>query len=132
MMGHSYSCDRCDFEFCSGWSHHAGGLFVVCPSCAAQFTLGDGQSEWGPREGETLRLMALGPDGEEPTEIRAVIHILPRENDEEWDLVVRLNFGNVPCPQCDTDEKLIQEFDAGQSCPQCHEGKIERTGSCIY
>ncbi|MDB5342729.1 MAG: hypothetical protein JWP89_1106 [Schlesneria sp.] len=34
MMGHSYECTDCDFEFCSGWSHHAGGQLRVRPARA--------------------------------------------------------------------------------------------------
>jgi hypothetical protein len=132
MMGHSYKCDRCDFEFCSGWSHHAAGQFLVCPACASQYILGNGQSEWGPREGETLRLLKLGRENDEPTETSTAIHILPMDNDEEWDGVVRLDVGNLCCPQCNEHEQLIQEFDEGQCCPACRKGKIECQGSCIY
>ena len=132
MMGHNYKCDQCDFEFCSGWSHHAGGQFLVCPSCAAQYILGDGQSEWGPRDGETLRLLELGLEIDEPTEVTTAIHVLPMASDEDWDGVVRLEVGNLFCPKCDEHEKLIQEFDEDQSCPACHKGKVERRGSCIY
>lgn len=132
MMGHSYKCDSCDFEFCSGWSHHAGGQFLVCPSCASQYILGDGQSQWDPREGETLRLLKVGLETVEPTEASTVIHVLPRANDEEWDGVVRLDIGTLRCPQCNNQESLIQEFDEDQCCPACQEGTIERQGSCIY
>lgn len=132
MMGHNYECDSCDFEFCSGWSHHAGGQFLVCPSCASQYILGDGQSEWGPRDGEKLRLIELCVDTYQPTQMSSVIHILPRADEEEWDGVVRLDVGDLRCPKCEPHEKLIQEFNENAECPQCHDGKIERHGSCIY
>ena len=132
MMGNTYGCGNCEFEFCSGWSHHAGGQFLVCPSCASQYILGHGQSEWGPSEGETLRLVELGVDLDYPTAIASVIHILPMVDNEEWDGVVRLDVGDLRCPKCEEHEKLIQEFNELAGCPQCHVGKIELQGSCIY
>lgn len=132
MLGHNFKCDRCDFEFCSGWSHRAGGQLLVCPSCGSQYILGGGQSEWGPCEGETLRLFTGGLHAVIPTDISTAIHILPAPDDEEWDGVVRLDVDGLCCPQCSARETLTQEFDKDQRCPACREGKIKRHGSCIY
>ena len=132
MMGHNYKCSRCDFEFCSGWSHHAGGQFLVCPSCAAQYILGDGKSEWGPREAEALQLIELGLEADHPTGMATVIHIRPMPDGREWDGVVRLLIDDLRCPKCAAHDKLLQEFGELATCPKCHAGKIERHGSCIY
>ena len=122
-MGHTFTCDRCDFEFCSGWSHRAGGQFVVCPSCASLYVLGDGQSEWGPRDGEILKLIELGADVDRPTTTSVPIHVLPLANDKEWDGVVRLDIGGLRCPKCDANANLIQEFDGSR--PFCAHARTD-------
>lgn len=132
MMGHSYECTDCDFEFCSGWSHHAGGLFLVCPACAAHYVLGRGQSVWGPREGETLWLIEEGANDDQQSNEPYVANIRPVTDVEEWDGVVRLVIEDLRCPKCTAHERLTQEFAEHQICPQCKIGIIERRGSCIY
>lgn len=89
-----------------GWSHRAGGQFFVCPSCGSQYLLDGGQLEWGPPEGESLRLFTCGLHAVIPTEIRTAVPILPEPENDEWDVVVRLDVGGLCCPQCSPYEAL--------------------------
>jgi len=134
MLGHSYECTKCDFEFCSGWSHHAGGQSIVCAQCGAHFLLGEGQSPWSPRDGETLQLMEHGSEqgADAPTGISTVVHYASPREGQEWDGIVRLLTEPLICPRCNGQEALIQEFDADARCPACRTGTIKRRSSIIY
>lgn len=134
MFGINYRCDSCDFEFCSGWSHHSAGQHVVCSSCATHFTLGGGQSEWGTKKGERLQLLTF--DGEHDVPTGVFVTVLEKDSEianlQEQDGVSRLEFEPVSCPQCDRHDSLKQWFDENASCPKCRIGTIHRRGSCIY
>lgn len=109
MMGHGYECTGCDFEFCSGWSHHAGGQLLVCPSCATHYVLGDGASVWDPREGEILQLIDCDADDNKRTGTTCMVHMQPQADNEEWDGVFACSL-RLRCPRCAAHERLIQEF----------------------
>ena len=129
MMGKLYTCSACDFDFASGWSHHAGGQFVACCSCGSQFALCDGESAWGAKEGETLRLRRLATD--EFTQVSVVVNLAPMPSDNDGDGVSFLQFNEFPCPDCDKLD-IVQSFTADTRCPLCKDGEITQTGTCIY
>ena len=64
MHGEVFRCTSCDFDFSSGWSHHAGGQFLVCRECGTHYVLGGGESCWSARAGEHLQLQFLPCDAE--------------------------------------------------------------------
>ena len=130
MLGYSFGCNNCDFEFCSGWSHHVGGQFLVCSKCATQYILGGGSSCWGPRDGETLELLGQTSAGVGPTGIRAIAHT--SKTDCAWNGVVKLRLDAVECPTCHSLNSLVQSFEKNAPCPSCKSGTINKDGSCIY
>ena len=130
VFGHTYRCTRCEFVFCSGWSHHEGGQLLVGRACAAHFVLGGGKSCWGTEDGELLQLLAEHGDGP-ATGIQVRVRDAEPSPDEQWDGVSRLVFDDVPCPRCGR-AALTQSLKLGEECPECHVGRIEGGGTCIY
>ena len=134
MFGNTYGCADCDFEFCSGWSHHSAGQHVYCRSCATHFTLGGGASEWGTHKGERLQFFTFDGENDIPTGVFVAVD----EKDIELgqlqaaDGVSRLKFDNVDCPACGASDSIAQWCDPGQNCPKCKAGTILHRGSCIY
>ena len=130
----NYRCDSCDFDFCSGWSHHSAGQHVVCRNCATHFSLGGGESEWGTKQGERLQLLTF--DGEHDLPTGVFITVQEKDSQiallQEQDGVSRLEFVSVACPQCCAIDSIAQWFDENEKCPKCKEGTMQRCGSCIY
>ena len=131
MLGREYHCSDCDFEFLSSWSHHVGGQFLVCRTCAMCVVLGGGTSCWGPTDGEYLAF--VGEDGKQPAtgEPVRVCAIGPAAGEME-DGISRLDFGPVRCPACGGDDALSQTLEVGEPCPKCRQGHVEDGGICIY
>ena len=123
MFGEVFHCSACDFEFTSGWSHHAGGQFLVCRDCGTHFLAGGGSSCWGPQPDERLQLFQyryvkrLKRSVLEPT----AVFRLPSDPLEP-----------LACPACHHRGRLTDILVAGESCPGCHAGVIEHRGGCIY
>jgi hypothetical protein len=132
LFGTTYHCTQCDFEFCSGWSHHAGGQFFVCKHCRADFVLGGGQSAWGPRPNEQLEFFLIGADGQLSTGRHVTVERQSQEQNTVGQSVLVLDIDAVPCPHCQREGMLAQFFEPGETCPQCRTGIIERQGTCIY
>ena len=131
MLGREYHCSDCDFEFLSGWSHHVGGQFLVCRTCARCFVLGGGTSCWGPTDGEYLRL--VGEDGKQPVSGGPVrVSTIRPSGGETDDGISRLGFGPVRCPTCGSDDAITQTLEAGDWCPKCRHGHIEDGSTCVY
>ncbi len=129
MMGKHYTCSACNFDFASGWSHHAGGQFIACSKCGAQFVLGNGESQWGAKDNETLSLRRLLTD--EHIDTAVVVKNATIADDEEWDGVSFLQFNEFTCPDCNA-AGIVQAFDDDSLCPACKNGRINQGGSCIY
>jgi len=131
MQGNEYACSDCDFEFCSGWSHHAGGQFIVCRCCGTKFILGGGNSCWGSQVDETLQVIRC--DGSNQflgIEVRVMNKSFMDPDDEA--LVPYLRFDDIPCPDCKENNEIVQKFNPDDPCPRCPTGKINITGTCIY
>ena len=132
MLGKIYHCSMCDFEFNSGWSHHAGGQFVFCVDCGADFVLGGGRSNWGVIDGEMLNLLKSGGEEMGPTGIATAVRNRKPAPHEEWDGVSFVEYDEMICPACDAIGAIEQRLSSGARCPKCHDGKIEMAGWCIY
>lgn len=132
MFGHVYRCDRCPFDFSSGWSHHVGGQLLCCPQCGGDFTLGKGQKAWEPVSGEMLELIQRTDQGRVPTGITREIQPSSKDLDDESAGFYHLEFEPIVCPACDANTVLVQELAEGMPCPSCQAGIISTDGSCIY
>ncbi len=132
LLGHIYRCNNCEFEFCSGWSNHAAGQFVVCTECATQFILGSGSSSWGPSDGESLEYLEITDISERPTGVRSVVQIPKTNASQQWNGVIVLELDNAYCPRCLAENAIAQSFEPNASCPKCKTGDIQQHGSCIY
>jgi hypothetical protein len=130
MLGRQYYCDRCDLEFCSGWSHHAGGQLLICNQCATYFVLGGGESPWDPRSGETLTLFRRDENGNSQTPFRTQVTLI--ERCDEWDGIIRIELQENRCPVCNATQSLMQELAIGAKCPRCGDGSVTDGGECIY
>jgi phage FluMu protein Com len=132
MFGVQYACDQCDFDFCSGWSHHSGGQHFVCKVCVTYFVLGGGASCWRPRELELLEYIEMGDESYMPTGVRTRIRILRGPGDKKWNGVLLLAARNIRCPRCKAADALLQRFAFSAKCPRCKTGNIINNGECIY
>ena len=134
MFGNTYRCSDCDFEFCSGWSHHSAGQHLVCRNCATYFTLGGGESVWGTHAGERLQFFAFDGEKENPTGVFVIVeeNSLAFGKLQGIDGVSQVKFGQVDCPVCGVHDTMAQWFESGQKCPQCKNGSIVYSGACIY
>ena len=135
MFGVTYNCDNCDFDFCSGWSHHASGQFMVCSNCGFDYVLTGGDSCWGTKEGERLQLFAF--DGENDVPTGCFTTVRGKSSDElakaqMTDGVSRLQLDPLQCPNCNKTDSMLQWFNDGDPCPSCDGGRIKQRGSCIY
>lgn len=131
MFGMYFRCTGCPFDFASGWSHHEGGLFLVCPSCARLYVLGRGESCWGPKDGERLQLLRHSVDDPKPIGIQVNITLAEPDPAHGYGGVWRLDFDDIPCPDCGT-APLVQSLERGRNCPACKSGTIEMSGPVIY
>ncbi|MDC0284681.1 hypothetical protein OAK85_04935 [Mariniblastus sp.] len=134
MFGITYNCDTCDFEFCSGWSHHAADQFMVCNHCGCDYVLAGGDSCWGTQEGERLQLFAF--DGENDVATGCFTTVRDKSDDmanaQMIDGVSRLQLAPLQCPNCNKTDTMLQSFNDGDPCPRCDGGRIKQRGSCIY
>ena len=131
MFGEEFRCTKCDFEFCSGWSHHTGGQHLVCRHCGEQFFLGGGESRWQPRSGELLQLFPQNGEGSIPVGSKIEVR-LPDAAPGEKDGVAYLEIPALKCPRCNNTDALVQRLQENILCPTCNLGTIIRCGSCIY
>jgi len=132
VLGVNYRCVNCRFSFSSGWSHHAGGQFLVCTACGGHYVLGGGRSCWGAKSGEHLQLLAGGEEDLIPTGVSVVVGVPPLDAATKWDGVSLLEFDPVACPGCGALGTLAQLLEDGARCPGCREGIVKRAGTCIY
>lgn len=134
VHGKVFGCTSCDFDFSSGWSHHAGGQFLVCRECGTHYVLGGGESCWSARAGEHLQLQFLPCDaeGDVATGTQVTVRVRAVPDDEEWDGVSYLDFPELSCPRCNRADALVQSLEVNQPCPACHRGTIVVSGTCIY
>jgi hypothetical protein len=132
MFGNVFRCTNCPFEFCSGWSHHASGQFLVCKACGRHFVLSGGQSCWGAISGELLQLSAATEEGDSPTGVIVKVSVPKLDAAEEWNGVSVLQFDDVPCPNCGGTDVLVQSLDDESPCPACRTGLVKEEGTCIY
>jgi hypothetical protein len=132
MFGRVYRCTSCDFDFSSGWSHHAGGQLLVCCDCGTHFVLGGGRSCWGARTGEDLQLFQRDGERDIPIGMRVVIRVRAVPGGESWDGISYLDLPDLACPHCDRPGALVQSLQEHQPCPACHRGTVVVAGSCIY
>ena len=135
MFGITYHCDQCDFEFCSGWSHHASGQFMVCSNCGCDYVLAGGESCWGTHAGERLQLFAIDGENDVPTGCFTTVREKSMDelaNAQAADGVSRLELDPLQCPNCKMTNTMLQWFNNGDQCPRCRAGHIRQRGSCIY
>ncbi|MFZ5637136.1 MAG: hypothetical protein ACOY82_11215 [Pseudomonadota bacterium] len=129
-FGQWCKCNRCDFDFMSGHSHHSGSSKAICTACFSFFSLPT-ENIWGPRVGELIvlhRLLVTAEDRQDalrayqansvPTDAFIVI--------EKSDGVgVRYPMERVSCPDCLSHGTVAIDFDDGQTCPQCTVGMLD-------
>ncbi len=133
MFGNEFRCTHCQFEFSSGWSHHAGGQLLVCKVCGKHYVLGGGQSCWGAKNGEQLQLFAANEEGDRvPTGVIVVVSVPRPDPAEKWDGVSLLQFDDIPCPGCGGRNVLVQSLEEESPCPACGKGVVKKEGTCIY
>lgn len=132
MFGNDYECSNCRFSFSSGWSHHAGGQFLICKACGTHYLLGNGQSCWGVKDGERLQLLMGCEDKHVPTGLTAVVRRPKPEASTQRDGVSLLQFDDIPCPNCGGNNVLVQSLEVESACPACGTGFVKMAGTCIY
>ena len=130
-MGKQYRCTKCDLEFCSGWSHHAGGQFLICCDCGSDFVLGGGASSFGAVENESLQLFHFEPRSLIPN-LTVVVKSDVTNVADDWDGLCQLKFDDFPCPNCNRSNSIAQSLDGITECPKCRDGHVVPDGSCIY
>jgi hypothetical protein len=127
MFGITYTCDQCDFGFCSGWSHHAAGQLMVCGNCGRGYVLSGGASCWGTHIGERLQLFAFDGETDVPTGCFTTVREEPTNESElvqTEDGVSHLYLDPLQCPHCSRTDTLRQSFEDGDECPKCHTGQV--------
>ena len=132
MFGNVYRCSKCRVSFSSGWSHHEGGQLLVCKACAEHYVLGGGQSCWGAKNGERLQLLSGNEEEQTPTGFSVVVSVARPDPGKRWDGVALLVFDDLPCPNCQRVNVLVQELEEGSPCPSCGAGVVKAEGTCIY
>jgi hypothetical protein len=128
MFGDIFRCTKCEFDFSTGWSHHASGAFCVCVACGTQFVI-TGRSEWGPGERERCELVHLGGDG--PTGAFATA-LESGTMSPHGSPLPGFNFSDVRCPACGALEQFRLTLTDGSPCPRCKEGRVEYHGAAVY
>jgi hypothetical protein len=139
MFGQVFTCSACDFEFCSGWSHHAGGQLLVCRNCAAHYLAAEGASIWGPTEGERLQLFRFHyvkrrkRHERRPTGVYLEV-ATPGSSDAPQGCFrcVGKSLRGVVCESCGDKGSIVEALHAGDPCPECKTGKINEPSECIY
>ena len=132
MGGHHCQCNKCDFDFCSGHSHHEGAAGVMCSECATEFSLPT-RSSWGPNIGEVLELHKLTRTFDKKTKKRKVLLRVTRE---PTGLKLQVEEGasrgevhypieSMVCPICSAAGVLKLDFSTGEQCPKCKLGKLQ-------
>jgi uncharacterized protein YbaR (Trm112 family) len=134
VHGKVFRCTSCDFDFSSGWSHHAGGQFLVCRECGTLYVLGGGDSCWRARTGEHLELRFLPgeAEGDVATGPRVMVRVRAVPDGQEWDGVSYLDLPELACPRCNRPDALVQSLEEDLPCPACHRGTTVVLGTCIY
>ena len=131
MFGRNYGCSNCPFDFSTGWSHHAGGQFLICPACGEQYILGAGQSCWGAKDGETLQLLHGTENKDTPTGVTVTVENIQPGEQEDWEGGSFLRFADLRCTVC-LEGVLVQDLSEGSPCPLCRTGTVRAAGTCIY
>lgn len=132
MFGEVFHCTECEFNFCSGWSHHTGGQHLVCQFCGDLFSLGGGESCWGAKPGELLQLFALVGEDDVPVGVTVEAKLRKTAPGEKWDGIAYLEVPELACPHCKHTNGLVQTLPSSLQCPKCKSGTVVGGGSCIY
>lgn len=132
-FGQRCKCTECDFDFCSGHSHHEGASSAVCKECLTLFDLPT-KNFWGPEIAEVIELFKVEkrlvykhkkkPPRTEWSRHPTGEFLLAEPSGQEWGRV-HYPIDTVICPQCKTKGSLILDFESGENCPQCKSGKLE-------
>jgi hypothetical protein len=133
MLGRTFRCSACPFEFGTGWSHHDGGQFVLCRNCLAYFVAQSARTPWHAEDGETLELARLLE--EEPWRSPTGTTVIYRTagcNHDGIFLGLSSSLATIPCPACKHASSLVETLLVGDACPQCKTGEIRDDGICIY
>jgi hypothetical protein len=127
MFGESFRCTKCEFDFTTGWSHHASGAFCVCAGCGAKFLI-TSSNAWGPGDREPCELRLSG-------KISTGVFVTVLEKctiSARGTPLYGFDFSAVRCPNCGAAEQFMVTLADGSACPRCKEGRIEYYGSAIY
>jgi hypothetical protein len=132
MFGNTFKCSDCDFEWCSGWSHHAGGQFLICRTCGTQILAGGGASCWRPKAGEQLQLFCWLDDKLQPSGVfvsaPATVPI-----SEDGVFMFTDSLPDLTCPHCHATKTVTDHLQAGETCPKCKRGSVQKSpGVCTY
>jgi hypothetical protein len=130
MFGNTFRCSLCDFEWLSGWSHHVGGQFLICRSCGTPILAGGGVSCWGPKAGERLQIFCGLRDNWQPSG-RFVIAPANRISQDGVSMFTDA-LQDIICPHCHAAKAVTDDLQAGEICPHCKRGTVQKLGTCIY
>ena len=139
MFGEVFTCPSCEFEFCTGWSHHAGGQFLICRECATRYLAGEGVSPWGAKCGAQLKLLRYvyvkRRRGWEYQDTGIVLTVGERNLSEEASVFLYFdgeNLSHLSCPACSKAGSLVGTLNVGDRCPRCRAGIFGEPDTCIY
>ncbi len=124
-MGQQATCNRCEFEFFGGHSHHEGHSNGMCLQCRCNFVLLTNDL-WGPEIGEKVRLLRRVVTGKGRKQKVRYTHtdtlIRTVAGEGEWGGCEYL-IAETPCPECGHCT-LALGFEKGARCPACSEGEL--------
>ena len=137
MYGEEYRCSDCNFEFCTGLSHHSKGQHLVCSNCATYFLARTIAStdEQSPKQ---EKLIQCGDHENIDSHDKDTGITIYRGNEflAGKDTILMYNLheslAKIVCPSCNTLGSIVQVFEDGTLCPKCSTGTIKYAGTCVY